>query len=117
MVSLPIQSWCKTLGLSQAALGRAVGLTPGVISDYARGRRNPTLRTIEALGRALGREPWEILKGPSQGWLPTEQEARIQNLAWFSRFGPSEKIRAAESDRAFRKRVGGMTLHKVRRGG
>ena len=116
MAIIPIRSWCKTLGVSQAVLGRVAGLTPAVVSDYARGRRNPTLRTIETLGRTLGREPWEILKGPAQEWLPTEEESRIQNVAWFSRLGPSQKIRAVESDREFRRRTAGMTIRKARRG-
>jgi transcriptional regulator with XRE-family HTH domain len=100
MVRLPIQEWCDALGITQAALARRAGLTAPVVSDYARGRRNPTLRSLSALAKAIAREPWEFLRGPrpSEG-LPTEAEAREANLAWFRTLTPSQRARASETSR------------------
>ena len=106
MVSLPIRAWCDALNLTQVELARRAGLPAPVLSDYARGKRNPTLRSIEALAKALGREPWEFLKGPRPGeGLPTDEESREQNLAWFSRLTPSQKERVSELDREYLDRV------------
>jgi transcriptional regulator with XRE-family HTH domain len=100
MVKLPIPDWCDTLGITQAALARRAGITASVVSDYVRGRRNPTLKSLSALARALGRTPWEFLRGPLPGeGLPTEDEARAANLAWFRKLTPSQKARAAETSR------------------
>lgn len=100
MDKLPVQDWCDALGLSQAALARRAGITAPVISDYVRGRRNPTLKTISALARAIGRTPWEFLRGPLPGeGLPSEDEAREANVEWFRKLTPSQKVRAAEESR------------------
>ena len=100
MLKLPIQDWCDALGITQAALARRAGITPSVISDYARGRRNPTVKSLAVLARALARQPWEFLRGPLPGeGLPTEAEAREANLAWFRKLTPSQKARAAETSR------------------
>lgn len=109
MASLPIRDWCEALNLTQAELARRAGLPAPVVSDYARGKRNPTLRTIEALAKALDREPWELLRGPKPGeGLPTEEEARLENIAWFSRLTPSQKERVSEMDREYLERVKGL---------
>jgi transcriptional regulator with XRE-family HTH domain len=100
MVKLPIQAWCDALGITQSVLARRAGLTTSVVSDYARGRRNPTLKSISALAKAIGREPWEFLRGPLPGeGLSTEDEAREANLDWFKDLSPSQKARAAEMSR------------------
>ena len=100
MVRLPIQDWCDALGISQVALARRAGITTSVLSDYSRGRRNPTLKSIAALATAIGREPWEFLRGPLPGeGLPTEDESRAANLAWFRKLTPSQKARASETSR------------------
>jgi transcriptional regulator with XRE-family HTH domain len=106
VAKLPIREWCDALGTTQAALGRRAGLAPAVISDYVRGHRNPTLQTIEALARAIDRQAWEFLRGPLPGeGLPSEAEARQQNIDWFRRLPPSRKARAAESSRRFARRA------------
>lgn len=106
MARLPIREWCDALGIAQAALATRAGMTPAVISDYARGRRNPTLRSLEALARAIGRAPWEFLRGPLPGeGLPTEEEARAENVEWFQRLTPSQRARAAEGSRRFAQRA------------
>lgn len=100
MIKLPIEDWCDALGITQSVLARRAGITASVVSDYARGRRNPTVRSLAALARALAREPWEFLRGPLPGeGLPTEDEARAANLEWFRKLTPSQKARAAETSR------------------
>ena len=100
MGKLPIQDWCDAMGIAQVALAQRAGITPSVISDYARGRRNPTLKSISALAKAIGRAPWEFLRGPLPGeGLPTEDEARAANLAWFRTLTPSQKASASETSR------------------
>ena len=90
MDKLPVLDWCDALGITQAALARRAGITAPVISDYVHGRRNPTLKTISVLARALGRSPWEFLRGPLPGeGLPSESEARAANVAWFQKLTPS----------------------------
>ena len=39
----------KDLGLTQKELGDEVGLTQGQISDYERGRRTPSLHSLDKL--------------------------------------------------------------------
>lgn len=100
MVKLPIQDWCDAVGISQVAFARRAGITSSVLSDYSRGRRNPTLKSISALAKAIGRKPWEFLRGPLPGeGLPTEDESRAANLAWFRKLTPSQKARASETSR------------------
>jgi transcriptional regulator with XRE-family HTH domain len=100
VIKLPIQNWCDALGISHAALARRSGLTASVVSDYARGRRNPTVKSLAALAQALAREPWEFLRGPLPGeGLPTEDESRAANLTWFRKLTPSQKARASETSR------------------
>jgi transcriptional regulator with XRE-family HTH domain len=100
MLKLPIQDWCDALGIAQGALARRAGITASVISDYAHGRRNPTVRSLAALAKALDREPWEFLRGPLPGeGLPTEDQARAANIEWFKRLTPSQKARASETGR------------------
>ena len=100
MVKLPIPEWCDALGITQMALARKAGIAASVLSDYARGRRNPTLKSLSALAKALGRTPWEFLRGPLPGeGLPSEEEAREENLAWFRKLTPSQRALAAEASR------------------
>jgi transcriptional regulator with XRE-family HTH domain len=100
MFELPIKDWCDALGMSQAALAKRADITASVVSDYARGRRNPTIKSLAALARAIAREPWEFLRGPLPGeGLPTEAEAREANVEWFRKLTPSQKARASETSR------------------
>lgn len=102
MVRLPLKAWCDALGLSFAELSRRSGVAAPAVSDYARGKRNPTLRNIEALARALEIPAWKLLKGPDPGeGLPTEEESRRANVEWFSRLPPSQRLRAAEDASRF----------------
>jgi len=100
MDKLPITEWCDALGITQLALARKAGMTGSVVSDYARGLRNPTLKSLSALAKALDRKPWEFLRGPLPGeGLPTEDESRLANLEWFQKLTPSQKARAAATSR------------------
>ncbi len=118
MSTLPIAAWCDALGITQNAWARKAGLAPAVVSDYARGRRNPTLRSIEALARAVDRAPWELLRGPCPGeGLPSEEEARAANLRWFGGLTPSEKAGAVERSRRFALRAQAFARARgIRRG-
>jgi transcriptional regulator with XRE-family HTH domain len=120
MINLPIRAWCDALGITQAALAKKAGITASVVSDYARGRRNPTVKSLAALARALAREPWEFLRGPLPGeGLPSEAEAREANVAWFRKLTPSQKARASETSRkmalrasAFARERGGRSARR-----
>ena len=106
MANLPLRPWCDALGTTQAEVARRSGIPPPVLSDYARGRRNPTVRTLERIANVLGCKAWEILRGPLPGQgLPSEEESRISNIRWFRRLTPSQKQRASEFDRAFIERA------------
>jgi transcriptional regulator with XRE-family HTH domain len=78
MAKLPIEDWCDAVGIAQVALARRAGITSSVLSDYSRGRRNPTLKSISALAKAIGREPWEFLRGlsPAKGFPPKTSRGR-----------------------------------------
>jgi transcriptional regulator with XRE-family HTH domain len=109
MTRLPVTEWCDALGMTQAALAEQAGLTESVVSDYVAGRRNPTLKTISALAKAVNRAPWEFLRGPLPGeGLPTADEARADNIEWFSKLTPSQKARAAETSRKLALRAAGF---------
>lgn len=49
-------------GISQDDLAKESGVDRTAISTYERGRREPNLRTIVRLARALGVEPAELLQ-------------------------------------------------------
>ncbi|GEM_PF-6500872 len=49
--------------------------------------------------------------------LPTEDEARLANIAWFSRLTPTQKIQSIEQDLRFRERLAGFRIRKVTREG
>jgi transcriptional regulator with XRE-family HTH domain len=49
-------------GISQAWLAKLVGVTPGAIQAYERGRSRLTVDRLEELARALKCEPAELLK-------------------------------------------------------
>lgn len=115
MVRIPVKDWCDALGITQMALSRRAGVTASAVSDYAHGRRNPTLKNLSALAKALDRTPEEFLRGPLPGeGLPSEDEARAANLAWFRKLSPSQKARAGESSRkmALRGMAFAQTLRK-----
>jgi len=49
-------------GLSQGDISRALCMDRGYICNLENGRKNPTLHNIERIAKALGVEPFELLK-------------------------------------------------------
>ncbi len=52
----------KALGLTQAQLFTATGITAGYLSLVERGRANPTLDMMVQLSEAVGAEIWDMLR-------------------------------------------------------
>jgi transcriptional regulator with XRE-family HTH domain len=52
----------KEKGLSQEALAHEVGLAVTYVGQLERGQRNPTLKTIEALAKALRVKALDLLQ-------------------------------------------------------
>jgi transcriptional regulator with XRE-family HTH domain len=46
----------RIIGKSQDAYAQLIGIAPRVLKDFERGVGNPTLRTLEKIGRPLGLE-------------------------------------------------------------
>ena len=100
MLSVPLKAWSDALGISYTDLAARSGVALPQLSAYARGRRNPTLRSLAAIARALGIEVWELLRGPLPGQgLPDRGAALRDNIRWFQRLGPSQKLRAQQANR------------------
>lgn len=51
----------KLKGMTQEQLAHEVGMERGYISDLERGQRNPTVRALGRLARALGVDPHALL--------------------------------------------------------
>lgn len=51
----------EELKLSQSELARRMDTTPSFICDFEKGRRNPTLWTVDRFADALGVAPEELL--------------------------------------------------------
>jgi transcriptional regulator with XRE-family HTH domain len=54
----------KRRGLSQEQLALETEMKRSYVSDLERGTRNPSVRAVERLARALSVEPWELLQPP-----------------------------------------------------
>jgi transcriptional regulator with XRE-family HTH domain len=50
------------LGVTIEALSADVGLSYSYLGELERGRRNPTLRVVERVAKALGTDPIELLR-------------------------------------------------------
>lgn len=48
-------------GLTLEALAHDVGLAYSYVGELERGRRNPTLKVVERIASALGRDPIDLL--------------------------------------------------------
>lgn len=51
----------RAKGITLEALAYDVGLAYSYVGELERGRRNPTLKVVERIARALGRDPIELL--------------------------------------------------------
>lgn len=56
----------RALGLSQEELADAARVARSYMSDVERGARNPTLRVVERIARALGVSPGDLLMPRSE---------------------------------------------------
>lgn len=52
----------KRLGMTQAELAEAIGVTEQFVSLLERGKRSATLDTVQALAEAFDLEVWELLR-------------------------------------------------------
>jgi len=53
----------RELGLSQEGLAERAGLHRTYVGSVERGERNPALKSIVKIARALGVDPGDLLKG------------------------------------------------------
>jgi transcriptional regulator with XRE-family HTH domain len=65
-----------TRGITQRELARKLGVTEGAISNYMSGLRTPGLIEIEAIARAIGMPPEELM-----GWHDRAAVAIAEGLA------------------------------------
>ena len=57
-----IRDWRKRRGLSQEELALETGMKRSYVSDMERGTRNPSVKAIERLAKALKVEPDILLR-------------------------------------------------------
>lgn len=84
----------ESLGLSQAELARRLGVTPGRVSQILSGHENIGMRTLGALGWALGVR-FELQPVPMADRAGTPAVADPPAPAWLSRLGPQPTVRFA----------------------
>ena len=63
--------------ISPAELARRADLTDGSVRHYLAGRTAPALATLNALARALGVTPSQLLEGWPPGQPPASKMARV----------------------------------------
>lgn len=57
----------KEIGVSQEDLADRAGLHRTYVSQLERGLKSPSLKAINALAQALGKEPHELVKAAEEG--------------------------------------------------
>ena len=57
-----VREWRKRRGLSQEELALESGMRRSYVSDVERGTRNPSVKALERLARALQVDPVELVK-------------------------------------------------------
>jgi transcriptional regulator with XRE-family HTH domain len=65
----------KACGLSQEELAAEAEMKRSYLSDLERGTRNPSVRAVERLARALGVEAFELLRAPVAAARPAKDLA------------------------------------------
>ena len=76
------------LGLTQAALAEKANVQAQFISQLEREQRSPRIATLDALAKALGVTPWDLLReGAGQAPAPKQKDvlaARVRSVitAW-----------------------------------
>lgn len=58
-----VRAWRESLGLSQEDLASKAGLDRTYISGVERGVRNPSLKSMQQLAKALGVELYQLVQG------------------------------------------------------
>lgn len=61
-----IRNHRTTLGLSQEALAKNIGVDRTYIGSLERGERNPSLRVVEQIAARLGLDPLALLGPPGE---------------------------------------------------
>lgn len=67
-----IKAWLRIRGLTQAALAKAVGVTPAAVTAWVNGESDPTQRNLEAIVQALGLTMAEFYGAPPSSPDPTK---------------------------------------------
>ena len=102
-----IRKYRKAKGLTQSELGKKLGTTQFVITNYERGRNNPTAAKLPDIAKALG-VPLEALYGingteapPEKKGSGTRREAEIQKI--FRELPPAKQRAVLEHAKGLRK--------------
>lgn len=66
-MSLQLKRIMSERGFNITRLAEETGMKNANISNLIHGKASPTLDTITRLSKALGVEPWEMLKDPEEG--------------------------------------------------
>lgn len=61
LLGLNVRKYRKQRGMTQEELGLDTEMERSYVSDLERGTRNPSVRAVERLAKALGVEPHELL--------------------------------------------------------
>lgn len=64
----------RAKGMTLEALAHDVGLAYSYVGELERGRRNPTLKVVERIAKALGYRPVELLQSASNHSEPNTVE-------------------------------------------
>lgn len=75
-IGIRIRDLRKSQGLSQAELGRRIGLSQKAVTSYERETREPSVKTIKALAKVLG-VTVEALFGESRKQEPAPKPERV----------------------------------------
>lgn len=89
VMRLRIQELCKKYDLNISELAERCGVAQPALSDYNRGKRNPTLDTIAKIAGPFDVPARELIDEPDE---------IDRNIKWFSRFSPKERLMIAERD-------------------
>jgi len=87
---LCIEEICERYGISMNQLSDQCGIDQPALSDYNRGKRNPTLNTIDRIASSIG--------VPIHDLIPDRNDVD-RDVEWFLQFSVEERLRMAERDR------------------
>lgn len=87
-----VEALLESLGITRSELARRLGVTRGRVSQILSGGENLTLRTLGALGWALGIR-FELAPTPMADRQGTPAAQDPPAPAWLSRMGPGPEAR------------------------